>query len=97
MRMLLKVNLPTSAYNRAIAEGKLGAVWSAVFKECPPEATYYLNEDGCRAVYAVIDLQSADQIAAISLPLFEHFEADVCFVPVMAFADLEKALARMGT
>jgi hypothetical protein len=95
MRMLLKVSLPTSAYNRAIADGKLGSVWSAAFRECPPEATYYLNENGCRAVYSIIDVQSPDQLAAISMPLYEHFEADVSFVPAMVFAELQQAINRM--
>ena len=94
MRTLLKVKLPNAAYNRAIAAGTLGKVWKRVFEECPPEATYYLSEDGQRAVYAVIDLKSADQMAAIAVPLHEGFEAEVDFVPVMAFSDLEKGLAR---
>jgi hypothetical protein len=93
MRMLLKVVLPTAAYNRAAAAGLIGKVWSKVFGICPPEATYYLNEDGMRSVYAVFDMKSPDQIVALSLPLYEHFEADVTFVPVMSFEDLQKALS----
>jgi hypothetical protein len=96
MRTLIKIKLPNAAYNRAVAAGSLGKVWQRVFAECPPEATYYLTEDGRRAVYVVIDLKSADQMAAVTVPLQTEFEAEVEFVPVMSFADLEKGLIRAG-
>lgn len=93
MRMLMKVLLPTPAYNRAIAEGTLGSTWKTVFEHCPPEATYYVNEDGKRAVYAFVDVASIDRIAAVSIPLYDRFEAEVSFLPAMIFADLEKGLS----
>ncbi len=94
MRMLLKVKLPTPAYNRAIAKGVLGKVWSAIFAECPPEATYYLTEDGDRVVYVFADITGPEQIAMLSLPLYEHFEAELSLVPVMVFSDIQTALQR---
>ncbi len=94
MRMLLKVKLPTPSYNRAAQKGVLGEVWSAIFAECPPEATYYLNEGGDRAVYIFTEIKGPEQVAMLSLPLYEHFDAEVSFTPVMVFSDIEAALKR---
>lgn len=97
MRMLMKVKLPTAAYNRAIEAGSLPKVWGRVFGECPPEATYYVNEEGVRAVYAFLDIASPDLLATLSLPLYEHFEAEVSFVPAMVFEDLQAGISRLAT
>jgi hypothetical protein len=92
MRMLMKIVLPTAAYNRAIQRGDLGPSWKKVFDLCPPEAVYYVGENGQRAVYAFVAMEAAEQVAAVSLPLFEAFEAEVTLTPAMVFADIEAGI-----
>ena len=96
MRMMMKIVLPTAAYNQAIARGELGPTWKKVFDICRPEAVYYVTEQGHRAVYAFLDVEAVDQVAALTMPLYEAFEAEVSLMPAMVFADLEAGIRRVG-
>ena len=96
MRMMMKIVLPTAAYNQAIARGELGPAWKKVFGVSKPEALYYVTEEGQRAVYAFLDVDTVDQVAALTLPLYEAFEAEVSLMPAMVFADLEAGIRRLG-
>ena len=93
MRMMMKCQLDVEVANLAIADGSIGPTFEKVFSQCRPEATYFLTEDGCRTVYAIFDMTSADQIPALAEPMFHAFGAKVEFRPVMVQADLQKGLA----
>lgn len=96
MRMMMKIVLPTVAYNQAIARGELGPTWKKVFGVSQPEAVYYVTEQGRRAVYAFLEVDAAHQLAALTLPLYEVFEAEVSLAPAMVFADLAAGMKTLG-
>jgi hypothetical protein len=91
MRMLMKIVLPNASYNRAIAEGRLSVVWQHFFDLARPEATYYVGEQGLRAVHVLLDLPDTARYAALTLPLYQHLEAEITCEPALRFEDIAAA------
>jgi len=95
MRMLMKIQMPTAAGNRAIAEGKLPEAIGKAMELLKPEAAYFFPEGGRRTAILVFDMADPSQIPAVSEPFFQAVEATVELTPVMTIEDLQAGLARL--
>lgn len=93
MRMLMRIVLPNQEYNRAIAEARLGSAWKSFFDAAKPEAAYYVTERGLRALHVVLELAEPNQFAALAMPLYSAFGAEITCEPAMVFDDIRAALA----
>ena len=94
MRMMIRVSIPASAGNHAIADGRLGPVLGRLAEQIRPEASYFCTIEGKRTCLFVCDLASSDRIPEIAEPLFVGLEAQVDFWPVMNGAELQSGLER---
>ena len=93
MRMLMKVNIPVEAGNRAVREGTLGKTIQQILQSIRPEASYFVAENGQRCGFIVVNLENASKIPALAEPWFLAFNAAVEFLPLMLPEDLQKASA----
>ena len=91
MRVLMKVNIPVEAGNKAAREGTLGKTIQQILRAQQPEAAYFVAEDGQRCGYVIVNLESASKIPSLAEPWFLAFNAAVEFMPAMIPEDLQKA------
>ena len=91
MRMLMKVNIPVEAGNKAIREGTLGKTMQQILQAQRPEAAYFVAENGQRCGYLIINLDQASKIPALAEPWFLAFNAAVELQPLMTPEDLQQA------
>ncbi len=93
MRMMFRWTIPAAKGNQAIDDGSLMSSIENLLEQLEPEAAYFLPEDGKRSGMIVFDMTDPAQIPQIAEPLFQQFEAEVEFVPVMNADDLRRALS----
>lgn len=93
MRTMLRASIDVEAGNRAIKDGRFGAVMEPLMATLKPEAAYFFTDHGKRTFIAVFDLKSPSQIPVIAEPLFMNANAEVEFIPVMNADDLQAGLA----
>jgi len=91
MRMLMKVNIPVEAGNKAVWEGALGKTIQQILQAQRPEAAYFVAENGQRCGFLIVNLESESKIPALAEPWFLAFNAAVEFSPVMKPEDLQQA------
>ena len=91
MRMLVKVSIPTQAGNAGIKDGSLMRNMESIMEDLKPEAAYFVEDNGRRTGYIVINIDDSSQIPAVAEPFFLGFNAEVEFHPAMTAEDLAKA------
>ena len=91
MRMLMKVNIPVEAGNKAGREGPLGKTIQQILQAARPEAAYFVAENGQRCGFIIVNLENESKIPALAEPWFLAFNAAIEFHPVMTPADLQQA------
>ena len=91
MRMLMKINIPVEAGNKAVREGTLGKTIQQILQAIRPEAAYFVAENGQRCGFLVVNLDNASKIPALAEPWFLAFNAAVELHPLMTPEDLQKA------
>ena len=91
MRVLLKVNIPVEAGNKAVREGTLGKTIQQILQGVRPEAAYFVAENGQRCGFLVVNPDNASKIPAIAEPWFLALNAAVELYPVMTPEDLQQA------
>ena len=91
MRMLMKVNIPVEAGNKAVREGTLGKTIQQILQAIRPEASYFVAENGQRCGFLIVNLDSASKIPALAEPWFLALNAAVELHPLMTPEDLQQA------
>jgi hypothetical protein len=91
MRMMLKVNMDTSAANELARQGKLGSTIQSILADMKPEAAYFTADEGERTGLIFFDLADPSAIPAIAEPWFLTLNARLTLQPVMNPEDLGKA------
>lgn len=91
MRMLMEFSFPLEKFNKAVADGSVGAKMKQILEETKPEAVYFTERDGRRGGVLIVNVNDASQIPALAEPWFLHFDAEVKFRIAMTPEDLEKA------
>ncbi|MGY1743895.1 hypothetical protein [Blastococcus sp. SYSU D00695] len=94
MRMMLKAVVDTESGNRALAEGSMEKTIRETVERLHPEAVYFVGDEGCRSLWAVIDMTDAAQLPVVSEPLFQ-MGARVTISPCMNLEDLERGLSAL--
>ncbi|MGY1741662.1 MULTISPECIES: hypothetical protein [unclassified Blastococcus] len=94
MRMMLRVVVDTESGNRAIAEGNLDKTIRETVERLRPEAVYFVGEEGCRGLWAVIDMTDSAQMPEIAEPLFQ-MGARVTLTPCMSLEDLQRGMSAL--
>ena len=92
MRCLLKVTIPVTEGNAAIADGTLGPTINSILGDLKPEASYFAEDNGARTGFIFFDLASTSQIPAVAEPWFLAFNAKVEVRPAMNLEDLKNAM-----
>jgi hypothetical protein len=93
MRMLLKMQFPVGAGNKAIKDGSFPKLLATFRETAKPEAVYFGGFDGKRTMIAVFDLASPAQIPTLAEPFFMGLDATFELTPVMDAVDLESGLS----
>ena len=91
MKMLLNAIFPTEPFNALVRSGKAGEILQKIVEDLKPEAIYFTEEDGMRAVLMVVDVASPSDVPKIAEPFFLKFDAEVRMRIVMSPADLMSA------
>ncbi|MCP4305218.1 MAG: hypothetical protein GY788_10155, partial [bacterium] len=91
VRMMLKVQIPVEAGNRAIENGTMGPIFEDLMKKIKPEAAYFSQEDGLRTAYFVYVIDGTFEFAEIHEPLIQGLGARVFDQPALTWADIGKA------
>lgn len=93
MRMLMKVQFPTEAGNRAIQDGTLPDILRKTLETIQAEAVYFTTMDGRRTMIAAFDLKASSDMPRIAEPLFMGLNASVDLMPCMNADDLKIGLS----
>jgi hypothetical protein len=91
MRMLMNVMIPPEPFNTLVREGTAGATIGKILDEVKPEAVYFTEQDGQRAMTLVVEVEGAWRVPALAEPFFLCFEADCRLRILMGPEDLERA------
>jgi hypothetical protein len=92
MRAIARIAIPVESGNRAIKEGKIGALMQRAAERWKPEAMYFASFDGRRTALIVFDLADSSDMVPFAEPFFNELDADVEITPVMNGDDLQKGL-----
>jgi len=100
---MIKAILPVESGNTAITSGKIGETMGKILGDLKPESTYFGLQEGCRTIFAVVDLADSSKIPSVVEPFFLAFNASVECFPVMipddlmaAGPDLESAIQKFN-
>lgn len=96
MRFIIRAKIPTEAGNKMIQDPKFISTLEEYINKVKPEASYFFEADGNRVMAFVVNIDSADMIAAIAEPLFQGSDANVEIHPVMSLDDLKKGIQRLN-
>jgi len=87
----MKVEWPTEAANKSIADPKFGEKVQTLLKDIKAEAAYFTTLKGHRGGYIVVNMDDASQMPAMAEPFFLWLNANITWLPVMLPEDLGKA------
>ena len=96
MRMLMRVQMDTTAGNSAIRDGSMGQSMQQVLQELQPEAAYFTATDGKRTAFIVFDLKDPSDMPVVAEPFFEGMNASVHMSPCMTPEDLQGGLEKLS-
>ncbi|MEY4719951.1 MAG: hypothetical protein RL563_2569 [Pseudomonadota bacterium] len=91
MKMLLDITLPHGTFNAAIKDGTVGSKLNRILEATKPEAAYFTEQNGQRAVVLVVDLVAPSALPALVEPWMLLFQADIKLRPFMTADDLKDA------
>jgi hypothetical protein len=92
MRFLILAKIPTEDGNKMVQDPKFLEKIEKYINKVKAEATYFFEANGNRVASFIVDIESADQIAVLSEPLFSGMGAQVELHPVMSLDDLKKGI-----
>lgn len=96
MKYIMKIRIPNESGNIRIKDPQFGIKMKEILTEVKAEAAYFGTICGSRGCYAVVNLDDASQMPAVSEPFFFWLKAEIDFIPVMTIEDLGKAGPAIG-
>ncbi|GET21472.1 hypothetical protein [Prolixibacter denitrificans] len=98
MRIMMIVRVPHAKFNAAVGDGSVESKMKTILDETKPEAAYFTELEGLRAVVILANLEKPSMIPALAEPWFLAFEAKVEFHVVMSPEELGQAgLDKIGS
>lgn len=95
MRMMMRAIVDTEAGSETIRNGSIVQVLEQMVKQLNPEALYFHDEAGQRAMTVVFDMADPSQMPLISEPLFMGAKARVSIIPCMNLDDVQRGLSQL--
>lgn len=95
MRTMIRWTVPAKPGNSSIASGAMQKSIESMLRDLKPEAAYFMASNGKRGGMMIFDMADPSQIPQIAEPLFQTFNAEVEFIPVMNAEDLQKAFSSL--
>jgi len=95
MRMMIRWKVPAGPGNESISSGTMQKSIESMLETLQPEAAYFFANDGMRGGLMVFEMADSSQIPIIAEPLFQTYNAEVEFTPVMNADDLQKAFSNL--
>ena len=83
MRVLMKVQIPTEAGNKAIKDGSLPEIVGKALEGLNAEAAYFTSEEGMRTGLIFFEMADSSDIPPAAEPFFMGLGAKITFSPVM--------------
>ena len=97
MRTMIRWSVPAEQGNKSIASGAMQESIESMLEGLKPEAAYFFASGGKRGGMMVFDMTDTSQIPQIAEPLFQAFNAEVEFLPVMNPDDLQAAFTKLAS
>jgi hypothetical protein len=94
MRMLMKVQMPTSTGNDAIKSGELPRIIGTAIETLNAEASYFTAEGGMRTALIFFEMETSSDIPSAAEPFFLGLGANITLSPVMNLDELRSGVAR---
>lgn len=91
MRFLVKVTIPNHPFNSYVRDQSAGPRLQKILGHLQPEAVYFTDFSGSRAMIMVLEIADSSKIPAVAEPLFLVFNAQVEFHAVLTPDDLAKS------
>ena len=91
MRFLMKVVIPVEAGNEMVRDPDMSRKMQELLSDLEVEAAYFGAEPGQRSFHLIVNIESADQIPAVTEPFYLAFKADVDLIPIMTLEDIQKS------
>ena len=95
MRTMVRWTVPAGPGNEAIDSGLMQKSVASLLEDLKPEAAYFFADKGKRAGMLVFDMADPSQIPLIAEQLFQAYQAEVEFLPVMNGDDLQRAFSSL--
>ena len=96
MKFLVKATMPVKAGNAYVRGSDLQSRMDTVMGDVRPEAAYFTIDNGQRTAYFVMNVEDSLDLPRIAEPLWQAWEADVTFIPVIPAEDMEKLMGMVG-
>ena len=94
MKFLLRMHMPTEHGNKMLQDPNFQKKLESLLNQIKPEAVYFAPVEGERGIYMIVNLLSADTIAAVAEPIWMTLNCKLDFTPVMELTDLQKGLQK---
>jgi hypothetical protein len=78
-------------FNNAVRDGSVGSKLGRILEEMRPEAAYFVEDQGRRTGYFVVNVDQPSQIPSLAEPFYLWFNAEVEFKICMKPEDLQQA------
>jgi hypothetical protein len=94
LRFLVIAHIQTEAFNKAMKDDPDKATKNLedYLNNVKAEAVYFTEDEGDRAIYFIVDMQTVDMMPIICEPLFQGFNARIELKPVMVLEDVKKGV-----
>ena len=96
MRMMVNVDLDTQRGNELLESGKIGEVIQAILSKVQPEAAYFHERNGDRAISLVVDAPDNASMVPLLQPFWMELGAKVSAVPCMNATDLAEGISGLS-
>lgn len=94
MRMLMKVQMPTEAGNKAIKDGSLPEIVGTALEELNAEAAYFIAEDGMRTALIFFEMADSSGIPPAAEPFFMGLGAKITLLPTMNVDEMRAGVGK---
>ncbi|MFL6057339.1 MAG: hypothetical protein ACJ732_00350, partial [Rubrobacteraceae bacterium] len=91
VRFMITCRIPVDKGNELVKNGTLGPTIQSIMEDLKPEAAYFVDVEGARGGYIIVDMEEASQIPSLVEPLMIALGATIEVHPVMLPEDLQKA------